>query len=154
MSKFDLMSLDTESACDKGAEIELVHPITKKPTGVVWGIVGRDSKIFQNAVRAQIDEDTRRAAMARKRGKDPEILTTEQKEARGIALLAACSTHWKFIERNEQTGEVISERNTLPLEGRELEFTQANVLIVLKKLSAAREQIDEGIADLENFMKV
>jgi hypothetical protein len=143
----DLASLNTTAACDKGTEIELVHPVTKAPLGIFWGIVGRDSTIFQEHVRQQIDEDMRRAAMAKKRGKEPELLTTAKREARGLSLLVACSTGWRTVEKD-------SEKKTLTFEGRELEFTETNAATVLEKLSWIREQIDEGIADLENFMKV
>lgn len=143
MSNLDLASLDTSAACDKGTEIELMHPITKAPLGIFWAVLGRDSKVFQEHVRQQLDDDLRRAATAKKRGKEPEMMTTAKREARGLALLVACSTGWRT-----------AEKSTLTFEGKELEFSEANAMKVLEKLSWIREQIDEGIADLENFMKV
>lgn len=147
MSNLDLSTLDTTAACDKGTEIELLHPITKAPLGIFWMILGKDSKVFQDHVRQQIDEDMRRAAMSKKRGKDPEIMSTAKREARGIALLAACSKGWRTVADGV-------EKDTIMFEGKELEFSESNAYKILEKLTWLRDQIDEAIADLENFMKV
>lgn len=138
----DLADLDTTAACDKGAEIELVHPVTRAPLGIFWGVLGRDSTAVQEHTRARYDADMRKAAQARKRGKDVDLLTQEQQVERGIELLVAASTHWR-------TGS----EATLKFEGEKLAFSKANATRVLQRMKWIRDQIDEAAADLENFMK-
>lgn len=144
----DLSDLDTASACNQGAEIELLHPHTKAPLGIFWGILGRDSDVFKDQVRQRVNEDLRRAALNKKRGKSDDVLTVEKAEERSIGLLVSCSTHWRTVTPEGEFPHLV-------LKGENLAFTQANAHKVLSHqgFSWIREQIDEGIADLENFMK-
>lgn len=144
----DFSALDTVTACDKGTEIELYHPVTNKGLGIFWGLLGRDSQTFRDQIKQNIDEAMRRASQAKKRGKDVVDETADKQERRGIELLAACSTHWRYGDKKmfpfQKAGASIEE----------LTFTPANVLRVLTELPEARRQVDEAMADLENFMKV
>lgn len=142
----DFSALDTVSACDKGMEIELQHPVTHKGLGIFWGLLGRDSQVFRDQIRQNIDEATRRAAYARKRGKEDVPDTADRQEQRGIELLAVCSTGWRH-----------GDKTTFPFQKQgtameELPFTTENVKRVLTELPEVRRQIDEAMADLENFM--
>ncbi len=144
----DFSALDTVSACDKGIEIELHHPVTHAGLGIFWTLLGRDSQVFRDQIRQNIDEATRRSAYARKRGKEDVPDTADIQEQRGISLLVACSVAWRYGEKNmfpfQKKGNALEE----------LAFTPENVRRVLTELPEVRRQIDEAIGDLENFMKV
>jgi len=57
---FDLAELDTISACDKGFELELIHPKLKTPMGWFVNILGSDSTEFRNFTRARGNENIRK----------------------------------------------------------------------------------------------
>lgn len=44
MESIDLASLDTQAACEQGAELELLHPATGQPLGVYLTLAGVDSR--------------------------------------------------------------------------------------------------------------
>lgn len=140
---FDLASIDTVAACNKGVEIELKHPVTNEPIGIFWSILGSDSDVFREYMRELANARIRKEAMARKRGRDSEVDTVEMAEERTIELLTVCSVGWRS-----------AEKPTITFKGEELEFNVPNAKKVLVGLPWVRKQIDEGIGDLENFMKV
>src|SRR3970282_2760296 len=74
---FKLSKHDTISACDTPAEIEIVDPKTRVPTGEFISIIVKDSKEFREYTREKTNARLRRDAMAQKRGRDPEIRTVE-----------------------------------------------------------------------------
>lgn len=138
---FDLGSIDTIAACNKGTEFELRHPATNKPIGIFWSLVGRDSDVFRSYVKEQTNATIRREAMAKKRGKDPDIKTVEDYEQDTITLLTICSVGWRS-----------SESNTIKFKGEELVFNVPNVKRVLTDMPWIRNQLNEFISELENFM--
>ncbi len=142
----DLSSLDTVSACDAGTEIELRHPVTNQGLGVFITVVGRDSVIFREYLRERVNDDLRRASLAKRRGKDEEIPTVEQGEQRGIELLTVCTLAWRWGD----SPVFPFQKKGFPIE--ELAFNVPNVKRVYTELPAARKQVDEAIGDLANFM--
>ena len=134
---FDLASLDTTTACDKGTEIELKHPVTNVPLGMFIKIIGKDSKEFKDFTRQKINERLRKDALSQKRGKDPEIRTIEGIEEENIELLTLCTKGWRGVELN----------------GKELPFTPENVKKVYKEYSWIYEAINTSIGELDNFLK-
>lgn len=144
MSKkaFDLGSIDTVAACNKGAEIELRHPATNEPLGIFWTVLGTDSDAFREYTKESLNDRIRKEALAKKRGRDVEVRTIEDSEQDTINLLTVCSTGWRSIDKP-----------TIAFKGEELQFNVANVKRVLTELPWIRRQIDEAIGDLENFMK-
>ena len=134
--KFDIAELDTTKACDRGAEMELVHPVTGEPLGIYITILGKDSTVFREHIREAVNDRLRREQLARKRGKDLEPETVEKSELEAIELLTLCTKGW----RNMVMG------------GQELEFTPSNVRKVYTDYPWIRKQVDEGIANLELFM--
>jgi len=138
---FDLGSIDTIAACNKGTEFELRHPATNAHIGIFWTLVGRDSDVFRSYVKEQTNAAIRREAMAKKRGKDPDIKTVEDYEQDTITLLTICSVGWRS-----------SESNTIKFKGEELVFNVPNVKRVLTDMPWIRNQLNEFISELENFM--
>src|SRR4030067_1343138 len=97
---FDLAELDTISACDKGFELELIHPKLKTPMGWFVNILGSDSTEFRSYTRQRTNERLRKDACAQKRGKDPETRTVEKIEEENIELLVLCTKGWRGIILN------------------------------------------------------
>lgn len=143
--KIDLSCLDTVSACDAGAEIELRHPITNVGLGVFISIIGKDSAAFNDYLRQSVNDDLRKAHSSR--GKADEVPTIEKSEQRNIEILTVCTTGWRWSDKPvfplQKAGKSIEE----------LPFTVANVKRVYTELPAARKQVDEAIGDLGNFIK-
>lgn len=135
-SALDLSALDTVAACDKGARIELRHPVTNEPLGVFITVLGKDSQAFRDHLRASINERLRREALAKRRGRDLEPMTVEVGEAEGIDLLVVCTVGWEGVT----------------YKGQPLEFNVPNARTLYADLPWVRKQVDEAIGDLENFM--
>lgn len=139
---FDLASIDTVAACNKGYEVELKHPATNEPIGIFWSVLGSDSDTFRDYMKEATNAKLRKDAMARKRGKDVEVRTVEEAEKETIDLLTLCSLGWRS-----------TDSSAIKFKGEDLAFNVPNVRRVLTELPWIRRQIDEAIGDLENFMK-
>lgn len=143
---FDLGSIDTIQACNKAAEIEILHPVTRAPTGVLISVLGKDSDVYRSLVRGFADEKLRQQAVGR-----GDIATLEKMEKQNNDALAAVTTGWRTVERNDK-GEIVNEKPRITLSGEELEFSQANALRVYQRIIPVREQVAEAVNNLENFM--
>jgi len=142
----DLDALDTCAACDKGAEIELRHPTTGEPVGIFVTILGKDSEVFRQHVKEDVNTRIRRQALADKRGKDVAPPTAEEAEEKATDLLVVCTVGWR------QRIEGDNFKSTITYKGEELAFTVANAKKLYSNLLWFRRQVDEAIGDLENFM--
>lgn len=134
----DLSALDTITACNKAKEIELVHPTTRVGLGIFWSVMGKDSDVYRERVRAMADENLRRANA----DLPPLDNTLSKLEAKNIATLVAVTTGWRSK----------AKPGVVTLKGEELSFTADNVRRVLTELPAAREQVQAAVNDLGNFM--
>lgn len=135
---FDLSTLDTTSACDKGAEIELHHPVSNVPLGMFITLIGKDSKEFRDYTRDKTNTRLRKDAMAQKRGKDPEIRTVEAIEAENIELLVLCTKGWRgFIDDD----------------GNEVPFNVQNAIFMYKNFPDIYDSVNSAVGDLDNFLK-
>ena len=135
---FKLSRHDTISACDNPAEIEIVDPKTKVPTGEFISLIGKDSKEFRDYTRDKTNTRLRKDAMAQKRGKDPEIRTVEGIEAENIELLVTCTKGWRgFIDDD----------------GNEIPFNVQNAIFMYKNFPDIYDSVNSAIGDLDNFMK-
>ena len=134
----DLASLDLTAAAEKGFDLELLHPVTKEPLGTFISIVGKDSATFRNHVRKTGNERLRKQAANQRRGAEVEVPTIEKIEADAVELLAVCTTGWR----------------NLNFRGVELPFSTVNAKVIYTELPWIREQVDQAIGDVENFMPV
>jgi len=132
----DLADLNTTTAADKGFELELQHPVTKAPIGVFVNLLGKDSTVFRDHVRKSANDRLRKQAINSRRNKEVETPTIEKIEADAIDLLAVCTTDWRGVT----------------YKGATMPFTVANAKTIYGELTWIREQVDEAIGDLENFM--
>jgi hypothetical protein len=133
---FDLGSLDTFEACNKPAEIEIVHPVNGAPTGVFFSVLGKDSDTYRGRVRALADEALRKQAFGKVQ---PEKI--DDLEKKNIAALVAATVGWR-------TGD----EPVVTVKGEKLEFSPANARKVYEALLPVREQVMEALNNLGNFM--
>lgn len=136
----DLASLSTKEACERAYELELRHPVSNEALGVFISVLGSESATFQGHVRRRANENLSKQFRNQRRGKDAEAPTVEVAEKESIALLAACTTGWR-------TGDA----PTVTHGGKALECSEANAKFLYAE-RWIREQVDEAIGDLGNFM--
>lgn len=133
----DLDDLDLAAACDRGYELELTHPVSKKPLGVFISIVGKESETFKGYIRKETNDKLAKDALRSKNGQEPELETMEMVDERGIALLATCTTGWRNVK----------------YKGKDLSYSRENVIKLYTNLSWVKIQVDRAIGNLANFMK-
>ncbi len=127
----DLNSLDTIAACNKAHEFEVTHPATGVGTGVFISVVGRDSDIYRSRVKAMANESLQREATGRKK-----IDTIDALEAKSIGALVAATVSWRNVV----------------LDGEALDCTPENARKVYARIIPVRDQVQEAVNDLSNFM--
>lgn len=132
---FDLAELDTIAACNKPFEVE-IKSVSGKPTGFFISVLGKDSDAYRSIIRNMADESLKRQGT----GKNADT-TIDKLEQKNIDALVAATTGWRF-----------GESKTVPLDGEELDFSQANARKVYSRLLPVREQVTEAMNNLENFM--
>lgn len=159
----DLASLDTAAASDAGARIEIVHPISKEGLGIFVTLLGKHSETFREIVREKANKRVKEESLAARRGKPLEPRTAEQIEAEALQLLVACSVGWdsetyakneagEIVKDADGNRQVVEKHDYIVLGGENLAFNHANAMKVYSKLLWFREQVDNGIGDLENFI--
>lgn len=138
----DIGQFDTIQASDKGAEIQLTHPISNVPIGLFVTVLGKHSDVFREHIRNSQNERLRAQANATRRGKEVPTPTAEEAETRAVELMVLCTTGWRS-----------DDKPTWTYKGEELEFTIQNAIRVYTEMLWIREQVDTAIGDLENFIK-
>jgi len=137
----DLAAYDPTEACNKGYELELTDPNPKsgKPLGVFITVVGSESDAFKDHVRSRANNSLREQFAAQRKGKQ-EPPTVDRAVEEAVRLLAACTVSWR-------TGD----RPVIEWAGEQLECCEANA----RRLYAhkwIRDQVDDAVGDLGNFM--
>lgn len=154
--EFDLAALDTSAASDAGVNIPIVHPITKEPVGINIKILGKHSTTFRELVRERINKRVKEESMAAKRGKQLDPKTAEEVEREALEMLVACTVDWEteVFHIDDKGNRVIDEvKPTILFNGERYPFNAKNGLLIYSKMLVIREQVDEAIGDLENFIK-
>jgi hypothetical protein len=132
----DLASIDTVKGANDGFDVQIYHPGTMIDLGITINVLGKDSDEFQKVSRAQ---NKKRMAKMTKGGFRAQNLTPapEEVERDGLELLAKCTRSW--------SGVVI--------DGKDVEFNSANVIMVYERFPWIKEQVDTAIGDRANFIK-
>lgn len=141
---FDLAALNSSVACDKGAEIEILD-FERNPTGIFITVLGKDSQVFREHVKQDVNARLRREALANRRGKESPIPTAEEAEEKATELLILCTVSWR---QKDSDGKF---KDTITYGDQELAFSVANCKLLYETLLPVRRQVDEAIGDLENF---
>lgn len=132
----DFNQLDTGRASNEGATLHLKHPVTGVPLlhddqPQTIDLAGPDSDRWR---KNKFEAYRRRAKEARRSGGTlpPEVI-----EAEAIEALASVTLGWSKII----------------IDGRDLEFSKQAAVSLYTRFSWIREQVDEFVGDLGNFMK-
>lgn len=139
----DLAKLDTAKAANEGFEIEILHPVSGEPVGIRVTLLGRDSDAFRVL---QSEQSKRRLNKVAKGGAFKiEGIPAADIDRDTVELLAACTKAWKQVDGEEQ-------KDTLTIDGRELECNRANAILLYGRFAWIREQVDSGVSDRANFI--
>lgn len=142
---FDLASINTGAAADRGATVNIQHPISGAALGIEITVLGSDSREFKRLQREQ--QNRRLKNQAKNRGKLK--LTAEELEEESLATICALVIAWR--QKNDDG----SWKNTLTINGQELECNDDNKRRIFSDLGFnwLREQVDEEIGDRDSFLK-
>lgn len=128
-ASMDLSALDSVSCAEVGSSLEILHPATKEPTGIIIRLLGADSKVYRE----------KQLALMRKRfrgGKSSQHLSLNAAEADAIGVIAACTVGWENLEEH---GELVP-------------FSEAKARDIYTRYPAIREQVSAFIEDRANFL--
>jgi len=155
LKPLDLASLDTGKASDEGARIELLHPTTGEELGMFFTVLGKHSQVFREIIKERVDK-RRLAEFQAQRKNKPYNPTADEIESEGLKLLIACTVSWETevsaINPKTKLAEILETKPVWLFGGEELSFTYANAERVYSKMLWIREQVDEAIGSLENFI--
>ena len=132
INRVDLSSLDLVAGSNDGADVDLYHPSTLDALGITVRVVGKDSDIY----RAESNAIQRKNIAQMKKSRKIDLDLDEMEDA-ATSILASCTVSWVGVE----------------LDGKELECTRDNAMMVYERFPWIREQIDVAINDRANFMK-
>lgn len=107
-------------------DVKLKHPVTGVELDATIKVYGKDSSVFQNAIKQRA-----KAQIARK-SKDIDL---EANDKDSIELLADCTQGWSGIAEGS----------------KELVFSRDAAIALYTKYKWIREQIDIAIGDRANF---
>ena len=151
-AEFDLASLDTIEASNKGADIDIVHPVTKEPIGIFVTVLGKHSEAFRELVKERSNKRIKEDSLNARRGKFGKVRTAEDYENDAIEMLCACTVGWGTYIKDED-GNIVDKKPTILFEGEQLPWSVPNGMRVYTKMLWLRQQADDAIGDLENFIK-
>jgi hypothetical protein len=114
---------------DRGAWLDLRHPVSGAETGIRFRIAGPDSATQARARLKLVDELAEQAM-------DDGRVPAEDREAARLNSLARCVLGWEITE-----------------DGQPVPFNHANVVRVLKAAPWVQAQVDAFAADRRAFMQ-
>lgn len=132
----DLAKLDLVEHANKGAVMEVMHPITgenlldREGKAVTITLLGADSSQMRNEM-----SDRARKQLAKKQTK--QIPSIDDAESASAELLSAITVSWSGIEEN---GELI-------------QCNRENAKTIYTKYGWLRLQVDSFVSDQSNFFK-
>ncbi len=134
-TRIDLASIDTVKGSNDGFDVQIYHPGTNEDLDTIITVLGKDSDAFQKVSRAQ---NKKRMAKMQKGGfRNTSVMSPEEIESDGTALLAACTTGWINVV----------------LDGQDLEFSVDNAVMLYNRFPWIKEQVDTAVGDRANFIK-
>lgn len=132
----DLAKLDLVEHANKGAVMEVMHPITgenlldREGRAVTITLLGADSSQMRNEM-----SDRARKQLAKKQTK--QIMSIDDAESASAELLSAITVSWSGIEEN----------------GEPIQCNRENAKTIYTKYSWLRLQVDSFVSDRSNFFK-
>ena len=135
----DMSRLNLEVFAEKGATMELLHPVdndvlTTEENGkgepITISLLGSDSKAFKNKSRELARRRVAKYQKSRNKSVDHTVSDEEASE-----LLVACTTGWSGIV----------------VDGEQVEFSEEAAMDLYCKNSWIREQVDAFVGDRASF---
>lgn len=137
---FDLSEFDAlVEAQDEGVDVEITHPKTGKPVGIVVRVAGPDSKKANTAKRAGID----RALAMQRKGQKP---SAEHIEGAGILYLADVTLGWR-------TKDGDGWRDVVVRHGEDVAFSRAAAVELYTTVPIIRDQVNAVAGSRDDFFK-
>lgn len=130
---FDVASIDLDAAASEGADCVLRHPVTGDELDATIRVVGMDSETYRKARRKMVD-----AMVKDQRGRRPKSVTDEEAEQRRAEAVAAITVSWSGLQ----------------WEGKPLDCTFENAVMVYTKRPWVLEQVEGFAEDRANFLAV
>ena len=129
MSKviFDIAELDVGSCAEKGANLNLRHPVSHELLGVSIRLRGTDAPSYRQVVRRQIDQQITDVKAD---------LTATELEVRHLERLAAATMSWENVTYH----------------GEALACTPGNAEKVYREQIWIREQVTQFVEDRGHFL--
>lgn len=127
--KFDIAQLDVGSCAEKGALLELRHPVSHELLGVRIWLQGADAPSYRQVVRRQIDQQITE-------GKAD--LSADEMEGRHVARLAAATLKWENVTYH----------------GQSLDCSSENARKIYREQLWIREQVARFVEDRSCFLPV
>ena len=142
---FDLATINTGAAADRGVTVKILHPTSNRRLGLEITVLGSDSREFKRLQREQ--QNRRLKDQAKNRGKLK--LTAEELEEESLATICALVIAWR--QKNDDG----SWKGTMTYDSQELECNEDNKRKIFSDLgfSWLREQVDEEIGNRDSFLK-
>jgi len=134
----DLAKIDLAADGEKGAEFELVHPITNEPLDIYITVLSKESNTFKRLIREKINRNIREASILKpSSGRNANITTVEKQRADSIENMVACTINWRNVVHD----------------GKELVFSETAATMLYTVYDWIFEQVDRAIGDLSLFTK-
>lgn len=152
----DLAELDFAASAAKGADVEIVHPVTRLGTGIFFTVIGDDADEYRRYLFEKGDKiSAELRAMKPGRRNRMETLTTEQMMVDQMENTVFCVRGWftgiSHPEETNKDGAVVKEawvekkHDTILLKGEELPFTRDKCREILMAYPVLTEQVREAI---------
>lgn len=143
----NLATLNAAEAAENVFDLELLNPVTDKPTGLFIKLVGFHSDAVQKVVNEQRNDGLKRSFEATRKGK-PLTATVEEIDRNTARTLAAATVGWFTKE-----GDKIEDG--LPFGKSRLVFSteEAERLYLQPGFDWLAKQVDKAISDLANFIR-
>lgn len=142
----------TLESAESPVEMEVQHPVTKKPSGVLITLVGKDS----DAYRA-LNRKLNNKKFGELKKTKTLTMTAEQNEEENLRLLSACIRSWRSrVFKRDDHGKLVPTEAFEPIffakaKGK-MECNMVNVKWVFENVPEIREQVEDFIQDRTNFL--
>lgn len=132
---FDVSSFNAREDTSKAQRMELLHPVTKQPTGTFLFVLGDESDAVRNHVRRELAVTQREIAKAKRQGREliPTLDELDEDETKSAMVRVV---GWENMLRN----------------GEQLEFTEQHLRETLEVHKWMRPQIRAFAGELGNFV--
>lgn len=124
---FDIAELALDSRAEKGALLDLRHPVSHKPLNVRIWLRGTDAPSYRAVVRQQIDQQITEGRAE---------LSAAELEARHVARLVAATIRWEGVS----------------YQGQSITCTPENVQKLYREQLWIAEQVARFVEDRAHFL--